>query len=29
MQDKRQKKPKGRLFQMQLRKNRMERRHKQ
>ena len=29
MQGKRQEKPKGRLFQLQLRKNRMERRHKQ
>lgn len=29
MQEKRQEKPKGRLFQLQLRKNRMERRHKQ
>lgn len=29
MQDKRQEKPKGRLFQLRLMKNRMERRHKQ
>lgn len=29
MQEKRQEKLKGRLFQLQLRKNRMERRHKQ
>ena len=29
MEDKRQEKPKGRLFQLRLMKNRMERRHKQ